>query len=63
MKDFNFPKIMPQVVIIKSDLLEFEVVCEQDIGYFIVPRLEEKSHYASYDFDDYPTMKKTSEPE
>lgn len=61
MKELTFPQIMPEITITKSHLPEFEVKCEQDIGYFIVPRLNEQSKFATYDFDSYPTMKKTSE--
>ena len=61
MKNSKFPQIMPEVTIIKSDLKEFEVKCEQDIGFFIIPRLGEEVKFATYDFDKYPTMKKTSE--
>lgn len=61
MKESKFPQIMPEVIITKSNLKEFEVKCEQDIGYFIIPRLGEKSKFATYDFDNYPTMRKTSE--
>ncbi len=61
MKESKFPQIMPEIIITKSNLPEFQVVCEQDIGFFIIPRLEEKSYYATYDFDNYPTMNKTSE--
>ena len=61
MKKSKFPKTMPRIIISKSDLPEFEVRCEQDIGWFIVPRLGESSSFASYDFDLYPEMKKTSE--
>ncbi|NLV76732.1 MAG: sigma-70 family RNA polymerase sigma factor [Tissierellia bacterium] len=61
MKNSKFPQIMPEITITKSNLEEFEVKCEQDIGWFIIPRLGEESSFATYDFDDYPTMKKTSE--
>lgn len=61
MKGSKFPEIMPEITITKSNLKEFEVKCEQDIGFFIIPRLGENSHYATYDFDDFPLMKKTSE--
>jgi len=57
MKSSKFPSIMPNITIIKSDFPEFEVKCEQDIGYFIIPRLGEESKFATYDFDNYPTMK------
>lgn len=61
MKKSKFPEIMSKVTITKSHLPEFQVKCEQDIGWFIVPRLDEESNFATYDFDIYPEMKKTSE--
>lgn len=61
MKVLEFPKIMPDVIITKSNLSEFEVKCEQDIGWFIVPRLDESSIFATYDFENYPTMIKSGE--
>lgn len=61
MKEFKFPELMPEIVITKFNLKEFQVKCEQDIGYFIVPRLGQKVTFASYDFDNYPIMRKTSE--
>lgn len=60
-KSSKFPQIMPEITITKSNLEEFEVKCEQDIGWFIIPRLGEESSFATYDFDRYPIMKKTSE--
>lgn len=61
MKESKFPNVMPHITITKLNLPEFEVICEQDIGYFIIPRLGEESNYATYDFDTYPIMKKSSE--
>ncbi len=61
MKNSKFPQIMPEITITKSNLEEFEVKCEQDIGWFIIPRLGEESSFATYDFDNYPILKKTSE--
>ncbi|QQY79280.1 RNA polymerase sigma factor (sigma-70 family) [Keratinibaculum paraultunense] len=61
MKNSSFPQIMPEITITKSNLEEFEIKCEQDIGWFIIPRLGEESSFATYDFDNYPTMKKSSE--
>ena len=61
MNKSKFPEIMPEVKIIKSELPPFKVKCEQDIGWMIIPRLGEKSSYASYDFREFPTMIKTSE--
>jgi len=61
MKELKFPELMPEVVITKSNLKEFEVKCQQDIGCFIIPRLGERVSFATYDFTNYPIMKKTSE--
>ncbi len=61
MKNTKFPQVMPEITIVKSNLEEFEVKCEQDIGFFIIPRLDEEVKFATYDFDKYPIMKKTSE--
>ena len=61
MIESQFPNIMPDVTITKKDLPEFEVKCEQDIGWFIVPRLGEESKFATYDFDNYTNMVKSSE--
>lgn len=61
MKELKFPEVMPEITITKSNLKEFEVKCEQDIGHFIIPRLGEEVTFATYDFNQYPIMKKTSE--
>lgn len=61
MKRLKFLQIMPKVTIIKSNLQEFEVKCEQDLGSFISPRLGEEIKYSTYDFEKYPIMKKTNE--
>ncbi len=58
MGNTKFPQVMPEIIISKSNLEEFEVKCEQDIGFFIIPRLGEEVKFATYDFDKYPIMKK-----
>lgn len=61
MKKSMFPQLMPTVTITESELPEFQVRCEQDMGWFIIPRLGEESKFATYDFDNWSIMKKTSE--
>lgn len=46
-----FPQRRPDILLERSDEPPFEVVCEQDVGWFIRPRLGERAHYATYDYD------------
>lgn len=52
----KLPVIMPDVKIVKSDEKSFEPRWEELIGWFIVPRLDEKLTWAIY---DYPSKRQT----
>lgn len=48
----KMPEFMPEYKITKSGGEPFEVVWEELMGWFIVPRLGEKLSWAAYDFPD-----------
>lgn len=54
----KLPEMMPEYTIIKSDEEPFTVKFEELSNWFIVPRINEKVSWASYDF---PSKKKTEE--
>jgi len=51
----SLPNIMPSYKITKSHNEPFEVRCEEMMGWFIIPMLNEKCSWAMY---DYPTKKR-----
>ncbi|HOP11912.1 MAG TPA: RNA polymerase sigma factor [Oscillospiraceae bacterium] len=46
----NFPDILPEYKIAKSNKTPFSVRWEENLGMFIVPRVGEKINWAMYDF-------------
>ncbi len=51
----SLPNIMPSYKITKSHNDPFEVKCEEMMGWFIIPKLNESCHWAMY---DYPSKKR-----
>lgn len=51
----TLPNIMPNYKIKKSEKKPFELRCEELMGWFIIPKLNEKCSWAMY---DYPSKKK-----
>lgn len=54
------PKVMPNYRIIKSNDEVFPVVCEELMGWMIIPKLNEKIQWALY---DHPSRKQTERVE
>lgn len=57
----KLPKILPEIKIVRSQERPFEVVCTQEMGYFISPVLGEEVCFAVYDFNEKFELEKTSE--
>lgn len=59
--NMKLPKFLPQIVITRLWEEPFEVVCTQDMGYFISPVLGEKCIFADYDFNSEGQLEKAFE--
>ncbi len=57
----NLPKYLPDITITRMEAEPFEVICTQDMGYFISPVLGEKCVFANYDFNSGGRLEKVSE--
>jgi len=52
MSRFGFPEVLPEIKITKSDSEVFEVVFEELPNWFVIPKLNQKTRWASYNYPE-----------
>lgn len=56
----KLPKILPEIRILRSKEKPFDVICTQEMGYFISPVMGEEVSFAVYDFNEKSELERTS---
>lgn len=56
----KLPKILPEIRILRLQENPFDVICTQEMGYFISPVIGEEVSFAIYDFNEKSGLERTS---